>query len=424
METIKGFARRATQSAKEKFAHADATNDDRLLETSRKVRQQEKSCSVIIEKIGKMCRVLDEFANVSREIGDEYRMNLDQGSEMCQLAEDCRAFGNEMAQKVQEFQKTLKDGAFEPLSAFMKEIAKLKDYEEDRKKKQLEFDFFRTKVAELRRNPPKDSSRIPRNEQKLEQWRRDLWQSTENSKAFVSGLFSQAQRALDQAVLACAQTIMNYSALAAGVSKNHFASAHLPLYPTAPILPPTPLPPLAIRVLRGSAGTAAAGAARPARGPAAVPVAVQLLPAAAATIGKLRHRPRAAPLAAELRVPTRPATKPAATATIRPTVLRSHISRPLSSSSSTPRSHKCRHSRNHSSCPSRRRSPNSRRDTRHSHNSNMQRSLNNSRRDTHRRNNNMRRLNSNLHSRNNTPLRSAISRHRHQRRLHSNRSVF
>jgi hypothetical protein len=243
MDAIKGLARRATQTLREKVSHADQTNDDKLNEATRKVRIFEKSSVAVSDKVLKIARIIEDLSTALRDIGEEYRQCPDLSPESAQLAEDMFSFGTTLLAKAQEHQAPLKDQAFDILGNFIRELPKLKDAEEDRKKKQLEYDFFRQKVLELRKSPPKDFTRIPRNEAILENWRQELWKSTESNKAVVSNLYATGQRALDQAVLTVAQVVGSFSNLAAAGSKAQFVNARLPIYSNAPLLQPAPLPP-------------------------------------------------------------------------------------------------------------------------------------------------------------------------------------
>ena len=243
MDAIKGLARRATQSLREKVSNADQTNDDKLNDGVRKVRLFEKSSVTISDKVLKIARIMEELSTALRDIGEEVRQCPDLAPESAQLAEDMFNFGSTLLAKAQEHQAPLKDQAFDILGQFIRELPKLKDAEEDRKKKQLEYDFFRQKVLELRKSPPKDFTRIPRNEAILENWRQELWKSTENNKSVVSNLYAQGQRAVDQAVLTVAQVVGSFASLVSAGAKAQFVNARLPIYSNAPLLQPAPLPP-------------------------------------------------------------------------------------------------------------------------------------------------------------------------------------
>ncbi|CUI14404.1 Hypothetical protein, putative [Bodo saltans] len=243
MDALKGLARRATQTFREKVSNADSTSDGGLIDTTKKVRQFEKTAVTLSDKVLRVAKLIEELGSLVRDIGEEYKQMPDLFPETQQLADDTLAFGTTLVQKAQEHQAPLKDHAFDLLGNFIKDIQKMRDIEEDRKKKQLEYDFFRQKVLELRKSPPKDFTRIPRNEQILETWRTELWKSTEANKAIVSMLFSQGQRAIDQSVLTVGQVLNSFLNIAASGAKHTYGNARLPLYPVAPLLTPAPLPP-------------------------------------------------------------------------------------------------------------------------------------------------------------------------------------
>lgn len=239
MEAIKGLARRATQSVR---GTSDA-QDDKIPEVTRKVRAMEKAGVNLSDKILKVARLMGELGQTLKEIADEYKAVPDLLPEMTALADETLAMGHAVATKAGEFQTVLKEQGFDQIGLFLRELPKLRDAEEDRKKKQLEYDFFKNKVADLRKNPPKDTSRIPRNEGILENWRQELWKSTENLKQLLSNLHASGQRALDQSVLTVDMTVTNFAGYTAALGKQHFVNARLPMYSPAPILPPMALPP-------------------------------------------------------------------------------------------------------------------------------------------------------------------------------------
>lgn len=242
MDAFKGVFRRATQAAKEKIGSADATEDSQLAEIAKKIRLFEKTGVHLSDKITRISRNMEELMTQLKEFGDSFKQITEPGSEMSSLADELMNVANESQAKVAELQKGLRD-SFDNIGAFLREVPKLKEVEEDRKKKQLEFDFFKTKVAELKKSPPKDYTRIPRNEGILENWRVELWKSTENCKAVASGLYIGGMRCLDVSAYTVAMTLSNLWNAQLQMAKLHFVNARLPVYPAAPVLQPSPLPP-------------------------------------------------------------------------------------------------------------------------------------------------------------------------------------
>jgi hypothetical protein len=243
MDAIKGLARRATQTLREKVSNVESTSDEKLEDGIKKIRAFEKAGVSLSEKILKVAKQIEDIGSTLRDIADEYRQIPDHVSETTQMAEDLFAVGQQLVGVAQDHQKPLKDQGFDLLGAFIRDLQKLKEAEDDRKKKQLEFDFFKKKVVDLRKDPPKDFTRIPRNEQILEQWRQELWKATEHSKMVVSGLYAQGQRSLDQTVLMVIQVVGSFTNITGTAFKQKLSSCRLPLYSSAPLLQPAPLPP-------------------------------------------------------------------------------------------------------------------------------------------------------------------------------------
>jgi hypothetical protein len=243
MESIKGLARRATQSTKERFG-ADSTKDIRIEEVTKKITGFSRASTKMSDKVTRLGRVFEELGMILSDLAADYKSTTPApGCEMDKLADEMAAMGAEVTEKSKEFHKILKENAFDPITGFLKELPKAKLAEDEQKKVQLEFDFFRNKVTELKRSHQKDPTRIPRNEAILEKWRVDLHNSTEKSKSVVSELFAQGQKVIDMALFTVSQCVGNYSTYVTALSTQHFLGARLPVYPTAPILLPTPLPP-------------------------------------------------------------------------------------------------------------------------------------------------------------------------------------
>ncbi|RNF16350.1 uncharacterized protein Tco025E_05263 [Trypanosoma conorhini] len=244
METIKGLARRATQSLREKVLHGDASGHDETLEAaSKKVFQYQRSGEAICVKMIRAAELIEELGKVLKEVAEEYQNVPDLLPVSSQLAADVLEVGTKLFVTAQEHQKGLKEQGFDVLNSFIKNISKLKDAEEARRKNQLEYDFFRQKVLGLRAMPPKDKSRIPRNEQKLENWRVEFWRATENSKAVCSQLYAEGRRAIDLSVLTLTRVLGSFLSIAGNGFKQQFVNARLPVYPTTSLLPSAPLPP-------------------------------------------------------------------------------------------------------------------------------------------------------------------------------------
>lgn len=244
METIKSLARRTQQSLRERLGQVEATpTEERLAEVSAKVRVMEQKSHSIAQKAVRAARLMEELGSTLKEIGEDYREVPDLAPESERLAAEVYNVGVKLLETSHEHQKGLKDNSFDLLSQFRKECDRMREVDATRRINQLEYDFFKTKVMALRRNPPADFSRIPRNEQIMENWRVELFRVTENNKALCSQLYLEGRRAIDMSVLTTVQVLNSFVQIASESFKATFYSAHLPQYPTAPVLPPSSLPP-------------------------------------------------------------------------------------------------------------------------------------------------------------------------------------
>ncbi|KPA83463.1 hypothetical protein ABB37_03087 [Leptomonas pyrrhocoris] len=243
METLKGFARRTTQSLREMVSGGESSPADaRLTEISSKVKTMEAKGEVICQKVIQAARLMEELGTTLKELGEEYKGVPDLPKESRELAEDVFIVGIKLMETSQEHQKGLKDNGFELLRAFSKQCAHLREVEETRRHHQLEYDFFKSKVQDLRSVPQKDFTRLPRNEQILESWRVELWRVSEQSKALCSQLYVDGRRAIDRSVLTTVQVLHSFVEIASSGFAQTFQSVRLPSYPLEPVLPPTALP--------------------------------------------------------------------------------------------------------------------------------------------------------------------------------------
>lgn len=243
METLKGFARRTTQSLREMVSRHEVTPEELLMaDIMTKVRLMETKGEVICEKVIQAARLMGELGTTLREIGEEYKGVPDLPQESRDLASDVFEVGSKLIETSQEHQKGLKDNGFELLRAFSKQCGQLGEVEDARRHHQLEYDFFKAKVQDLRNTPQKDFTRLPRNEQILENWRVELWRATEHSKALCSQLYVDGRQAIDRSVLTTVQVLHSFVGIASSGFEQTFRGVQLPTYSSVPVLPPTPLP--------------------------------------------------------------------------------------------------------------------------------------------------------------------------------------
>lgn len=246
MDAVKGVFRRANQSIKEKSGKVENSTDKEVLNAMNRVRSMATAGNGMMDKVAKLSRAMEDVGALTIGIAEDYKNQVVEGltaPEMVQLMVEMNACGQEIVGKAQELQRSMKENAYDNIGAFAKEVPNLKNLEEDMTKKQLEYDFFKNKVNELCRNPPKDSTRIPRNEGIRENWRQQHWHAQEHLKQVISNLHSNGMRSMDTCVYTVAMTLGNFSGYTVNSAKNHFVNARLPTYNTTPLLPPAQIPP-------------------------------------------------------------------------------------------------------------------------------------------------------------------------------------
>ncbi|KAK7195375.1 hypothetical protein NESM_000464200 [Novymonas esmeraldas] len=264
MEALKGIARRTTQSFRELISRNEVTPEEmRLSEVMSTVWTVEAKGELICAKVIQAARLMGELGATLREIGEEYKCVPDLPQESRDLADDVFEVGVKLVETSQEHQKGLRDNGFEVLRTFSKQCAQLREVEATRRDHQLEYDFFKAKVQVLRNAPQKDITRLPRNEQILENWRVELWRATERSKAMCSQLYVDGRRAIDRSVLTTVQVLHSFVEIASAGFEQTFKEVRLPAYPTAPVLPPTALPAAPVPSHRPSLALGYDAAARP-----------------------------------------------------------------------------------------------------------------------------------------------------------------
>ncbi|EPY19828.1 hypothetical protein STCU_09275 [Strigomonas culicis] len=243
MEVIKGYARRTTQSIRERISGASTSAEEQqLLEGEEKVRRLEASSRTIGDKLIKMARLIEEIGVTMKEIGDEYKQVPDLVDDSQRICQDVLAVGAKLTAAAREQQQQLSETGFRPIQEFSRSCAKLSEAEKLRQQHHLELDFFKRKVQQLRTTPQRDCSRLPRNEQRLHTWRVEVWRSSEICRALTSELYVLGRRAIDTGVLTVAGMVQNYFTVGASETSVAFHSLHLPEYQTEPVLPPLPAP--------------------------------------------------------------------------------------------------------------------------------------------------------------------------------------
>nr|CCC91156.1 conserved hypothetical protein [Trypanosoma congolense IL3000] len=249
MESLKGIARRVTQSIKEKVNNAELTKEDEALRSaSTKVRQLEKVGKSLEAKFIRASALLEELSGILKEIGSEYLCVPDIQPESEKIARDMFSLGNRLMESSISQRRELKEEGTDMLTSFLKNVAVLNESEEMYRKLRLEYNFQREKVWKLRREEGKDSDRLVRNESRLEDWHVRLWSAGEKSRSSCSRLYYDGRTSIDLSILGFTRVLREYFGALGTQMKEKFSVMQLPTYSTEPILPPTQMPRSAARI--------------------------------------------------------------------------------------------------------------------------------------------------------------------------------
>ena len=250
MEKIKSIARRMTEERREKTGKSDATIDAQTDEGYKRVKCMENVALSISEKVSRLVKAMDDITFLCRGIAEDYR-TVTHGAmgqappEMVHMATELHNFGQELSQKLDDIKGEMKKGSFDNLVNYAREFSQIDQMNDDRKKKQLEYDFFRHKLEKLIQNElkEKDSTRIPRNEGLCEKWRQELYRSTESMKIKGNRLYMAGKKQIDLSLYTVCMGVGNFSGFALNSAKAHFGTIGLPSYVDVDIMPPKALPP-------------------------------------------------------------------------------------------------------------------------------------------------------------------------------------
>jgi hypothetical protein len=192
-ESVKGFCRRQTQSFKESFRHANKTEDpecDQMIENTQKISAQVQRMGIRLKNFSQeVMNIVLQFESTRDDLSDCADAEVSSNCKKIDLA------ANDLRQKYLNLDKRFQEQITQ-ISKFVADSAQFAALVEDRKSKMLEFDFFRNKVADLRADPPADSSRIPRNEGRVSEWKAAYEESTSRLKRFCSVTIENGTRLL------------------------------------------------------------------------------------------------------------------------------------------------------------------------------------------------------------------------------------
>eukprot|EP00760_Papus_ankaliazontas_P038921 PhM_4_TR9416/c1_g1_i1/m.12581 len=193
-ESIKGFCRRQSQKVGQTYGNADKTRDtdvDNMVTQFHAIKNTN-------EKIVKAVNgVLKAFATLTDALTEmRGAVATVQTAEPSAFVEELRQFDiahAEITTKLNNIEQKLRSEGEAPLLKIRDDYPSMKLALEDRHSKKLEFDFFRNKVAELEKSPPKDPERLPRNQAILQKWKADYEAANVSTKAQLKTLLDNAR---------------------------------------------------------------------------------------------------------------------------------------------------------------------------------------------------------------------------------------
>jgi hypothetical protein len=114
------------------------------------------------------------------------------------------------------------------LRKYCEECSGIDNVCEDRKAKMLEFDFFRNKVADLKRSPPADPARIPRNEAREQDWQRQYDEANDRLKNLAHKLTLQGIRSVNEGTVQATTGLTKYYGESSQTWRATFGNAGVP----------------------------------------------------------------------------------------------------------------------------------------------------------------------------------------------------
>lgn len=204
-EVVKGFCRRRTQQFREEVSKAAAPTVDPDVEAKCQAYLHLRSTTGTISS--KLRELNMHVAGANRCI-NEIQLALKppvatgvqsfvplQDEELDIIAKKLEVFVLDAAERERALSATLLESAAE-LARFVEEAQQYEALQEVRRDNMLEYDFFRDKVEDLRKSPPSDGTRLPRNETRLEDWKMRYQDATNRLMNFMNNSSQAGHNAL------------------------------------------------------------------------------------------------------------------------------------------------------------------------------------------------------------------------------------
>ena len=193
-EAVKGFCRRQSQSLGEKYRGVRSTRDDAVEQQLTTVTSYRTFAKSLSDRLSRIAHNVEDTVACLEAIKEEARMVVSgDGSEMADISKRVEMLCLDLRVKCAQLNDATKQQT-EYLRQYVGECSKMDVLQADRKQKLLEYDFFVNKVSDLRRNPPSDPSRIPRNECRVAEWTQLYEDANERCKLLTVTLLQNGSR--------------------------------------------------------------------------------------------------------------------------------------------------------------------------------------------------------------------------------------
>jgi hypothetical protein len=250
-EKVKGFCRRQTQKINENYRHAEFTKDEESEVAVKRVKMYRKVAGTCASRFEKVSANIADTIAMLESIKEDLRLieveDINATATKLELA--CLA----MRKQHEVLSATINLEAGK-LRRFFDECAGVDQIVEDRRAKKLEFDFFRNKVADLKRHPPSDPARIPRNEARVDEWQRAYDDANDRLKNLTHKLTLQGVRSISDAATGSATGVTKHYSECSQTWRTLFGNAGVPAAVLSgvqamaagqlPKMPSVPQPPL------------------------------------------------------------------------------------------------------------------------------------------------------------------------------------
>ncbi|CAD2217925.1 hypothetical protein ADEAN_000541100 [Angomonas deanei] len=186
---------------------------------------------------------MEDVGQTLKEIGEEYQQTPKISPDAVEMAQQLIVLGNAVVDSSHQHQKEIHNDGYKVVQKFTKQCPRLAQLEEARGSAKLEYDFFKRKVDTLKGTPQTDPSRLPRNEQRLESWRVELWKASESSRAAASELFLAGRNACDTGVYTVTTVLKSFFKTVHDAFSSEVRIVSAPSVFNDVLLPPLPLTP-------------------------------------------------------------------------------------------------------------------------------------------------------------------------------------